>query len=395
MTRPLERRRRPRGSGSARQRAPGKWELRYLDATKTVLAKNRTEASLLLNEFVELVRNGGVSRGKRLTFNDAADEYLKTKERSKSPTTVAWYRRNLAQHVRPVIGKITLDEIRKAHVEKVLDDARNGSRTKRKGERLGRTTERNLLIAVRAVLAWAVKEGYVLTNVAKRVDLPPEENVERAVLDVPSVKAVLDAVCNTELEPIVVTAIGTGLRRSEICGLRWSDVTLDEASIRVNRAAVLIERKIVYKAPKTARSRRSDHLPAFVVAVLRRHRVAQAQRHLALGIGSKTDALVFTRLNGGPWNPNELSKQFSRFVRLNPGLPRLRFHDLRHGFASLAFAAGVPLRVVSESLGHAGIAITAKTYVHLLDEQKRDKSERLDAYLGAAVRPTNEARSAS
>jgi integrase len=122
-------------------------------------------------------------------------------------------------------------------------------------------------------------------------------------------------------------------------------------------------------------------LPAFVVAALRRYRSEQRKRHLALGVGNLgPDAYVFDRFDGTIWHPNHVSQRFSRLVR-RAKLPTIRFHDLRHGFASLSFAAGVPLKVVSESLGHSGIAITAQTYVHLLDDLKRDKSDRLDAYL--------------
>jgi hypothetical protein len=93
---------------------------------------------------------------------------------------------------------------------------------------------------------------------------------------------------------------------------------------------------------------------------------------------------VFDRFDGRAWDPNEMSRAFSRLVRRRK-LPLLRLHDLRHSYASLAFAAGVPLQVVSESLGHASIAITAGIYVHLLDESKRQKSNKLDAYLGKAM----------
>ena len=87
---------------------------------------------------------------------------------------------------------------------------------------------------------------------------------------------------------------------------------------------------------------------------------------------------------GELWDPNELSNQFSRFVRREK-LPHFRFHDLRHGFASLAFAADVPLTVVSKSLGHATIGITANVYTHLFTEQKQEKAAMLDTYLGASL----------
>jgi integrase len=93
---------------------------------------------------------------------------------------------------------------------------------------------------------------------------------------------------------------------------------------------------------------------------------------------------VFTRPTGEAWDPNELSRQFSRFVRRRK-LPAFRFHDLRHGYASLAFAAGVSLRGVSESLGHSAIGVTDAIYVHLRDDAKREKADRLDAFLGPAV----------
>jgi integrase len=104
------------------------------------------------------------------------------------------------------------------------------------------------------------------------------------------------------------------------------------------------------------------------------------------------DGYVFTRITGTAWDPNELSRQFSRLVSRRK-LPRFRFHDLRHGYASLAFAAGVSLRGVSESLGHSAIGVTDAIYVHLRDEAKREKADRLDAYLGPVV-TAPEARSA-
>jgi len=93
---------------------------------------------------------------------------------------------------------------------------------------------------------------------------------------------------------------------------------------------------------------------------------------------------VFDRLDGRAWDPNELSRQFSRMVR-RLKLPAIRFHDLRHGYAALAFAAGVPLKLVSESLGHSAIGVTSAIYVHMLDDTMREKANRLGTYLEDAV----------
>lgn len=207
---------------------------------------------------------------------------------------------------------------------------------------------------------------------------------EPYVMTLQDVGSILSAAMGSELEAIVAFSIGTGLRRSETCGLKWSDLDLETGTIRVQRAAVNVGGKVLIKATKTKTSRRTDYLSPFVVNALRRLRTEQARRHDALGIFRLgEDRFVFDR-DGQPWNPNELSRHFSRMVRKNT-LPAVRFHDLRHGYATLAFAAGVPLKVVSESLGHSTIGVTSAIYVHLLDQTKRDKADALEAYLGPAL----------
>jgi integrase len=127
-------------------------------------------------------------------------------------------------------------------------------------------------------------------------------------------------------------------------------------------------------------------MPDFVVAALRAHREQQEDRHRLLGIGNRlAEGVVFDRYDGSRWNPNELSRQFSRLVRRKK-LPATRFHDLGHGYASLAFAAGVPLKTASELLGHSGINVTANVYTHIMDEQRRAAAKLLNQHLNKSVR---------
>jgi integrase len=324
-----------------------------------------------------------------MTFNEIADLYLQAKTRSRAPTSLAWYTRNLKQHVRPVIGTIKLRDLKAIHVQRMLDGAKDTSRTKRNGEPLGATSLRNLLVLVRAVLAWGVKQGMVHENVASRVEPPRQEHIERPALTVDDVANLLRAAQGTELFAIIAAAVATGARRSELCALRWTDLDLEEGTIAIRRSAAVVDRQVVIGDTKTKNSQRSDHLPAFLVAVLRQHRELQHTRFKSLfgeleARRRLKDGYVFTMPSGELWDPNELSRRFSRFVR-SKKLPHLRFHDLRHGFASLAFAAGVPLAVVSKSLGHASIGITANVYTHLLADQKREKAAVMDAYLGRGL----------
>jgi integrase len=364
------------------------------------IAKMRASAERQLADKLAEVRNGGYADNAKLTFNHLCDLYLSAKSLSLEATTVALATRRLAQHVRPALGILPVREIRASHIQTMLSEARNVSNRKKRGEPLGPTTSRNLLISTRAVLAWAVKQGHLLTNVADRVEPPALPFVERTSLSLDDVRTFLAGSRSTELEAIITVAIGTGLRRSELCGLYWSDLDLDAGIISVRRAAANLHGKVVIKATKTKRSQRVDHLPAFVTAALQRHKEEQISQFTSL-LGEELEArrrqksgYVFTRANGFAWDPNELSRQFSRLVK-RKGLPRFRFHDLRHGYASLAFAAGVSLRGVSESLGHSAIGVTDAIYVHLRDDTKREKADRLDAYIGPAVSsPKDRAESA-
>ncbi len=129
-----------------------------------------------------------------------------------------------------------------------------------------------------------------------------------------------------------------------------------------------------------------------VTPYLIRHRAQQAERHLALGLGKRGgDGFVFDRFDGRQWDPNELSRKFTRFIRRR-NLPRVKFHDLRKVYGSYAYDAGVPLKDISESLGHSNINVTSAIYVHLMEDWKKVKATKLDAYMGSMLR---EARTAS
>jgi integrase len=397
--------RRARGLGSVRKIADGKYSIVYevprgsnaaprRQRSETVFGTRR-DAERKLADNLAAIRNGGYADDSNLTFDGLCDLYLAAKALSLEATTVALARRRLSHHVRPVLGGRRLREIWASEVQGMLSKARNVSNRKANGEPLSATTIRNLLISTRAVLAWAVKQGYVGANVADRVDPPASPFAERAALTRDEARSIVLATRGTELEAIVAVAIATGLRRAELCALYWTDLDLDGGIINVRRAAANLGGEVVIKATKTKRSQRAEPLPAFIVSALLRHRDDQLVHYRSLFADEleahrrQKSGYVFTRLTGKPWDPNELSRQFSRLIRRRK-LPRFRFHDLRHGYASFSFAAGNSLRGVSESLGHSAIGVTDAIYVHQYDEAKREKADRVEAYLGAVFVPGDE-----
>ena len=256
------------------------------------------------------------------------------------------------------------------------------SRAKSKrGKPLGASSRRNLLVGVRAVFAWGVRMELIARNPAASVDTPKVLQREYPEFTAEVLRAIFIAIEQTEFKVLVPFALLTGARRGEVAALRWSDVDLARGRYSIRRSAAILDGEQIYKAPKSQRSRRTEALPPSLIVLLEQHRKDQAKRYdqMRLGLPSK-DTMVFDRENGEPWNVNELSRRWSRLVERSK-LPAMRWHDLRHGFASLSHDAGESLHGISQALGHSSLGITSSTYVHTFDDARRRRAERLDAYL--------------
>lgn len=353
---------------------------------RTETVRTRGEAEKLLTKRLAELDTGAFNEAGHMTFNELADRYLAARKHVVEGTTAGWYARNLRHHVRPGLGALKLEKIRPMHVQAVLDNVRNRSRTKQRGGELHPTSLRNLLTAIRAIFAWGIRQELLVRNPARSVDMPKAKRHEYPEFSLDVAHAVLAAVEGTEFALLVPFAMFTGARRGEIAALRWSDVNLSKGRFSIKQSAALLDGKTIYKAPKSDRSRRTEALPPSLVVLLTEHRRAQAVRHDRLGLplpGPET--LVFDREDASGWDVNELSRRWSRFVRRS-ALPRIRFHDLRHGFATLSHDAGESLHAISTALGHSSLGITSSTYLHLFDPQKQARARRFDAYLLSPVR---------
>lgn len=173
------------------------------------------------------------------------------------------------------------------------------------------------------------------------------------------------------------------MRLSEILGLRWRDVDLERGEVQLRTALEWTGDVFRFAEPKTRGSRRHILLTAHAIAALRRHRVCQAQARLAAGNAWEDHDLVFTHVAGGPVAESTLRLAFRDALR-RAGLPRIRFHDLRHTAATIALGRGVHPKVVSEMLGHSRIAVTLDLYSHVTPTMQREAISAMDAALGDA-----------
>jgi integrase len=168
----------------------------------------------------------------------------------------------------------------------------------------------------------------------------------------------------------------TGVRRGEALGLRWCDLDLERGRATICQTILPIAHRPTVGEPKTARGRRSVAIDRRTVEVLHLHRKHQLEQRLLVGPDFHDHGLVFGHPDGEPLNPEYVSRRFQRLVRAS-GLPSVRLHDLRHTHATLALAAGVPTRVLSDRLGHSAMAVTTDIYQHAIPDLEAVFAERI------------------
>jgi len=198
----------------------------------------------------------------------------------------------------------------------------------------------------------------------------------------------LDAAHDNLYYPVIYAGISTGLRRNELLGLRWRDVDLDMLSLSVSQTLYKGKGRIEFKEPKSDYSRRRVSLTPKLGCYLREYRREREILYLELGSVLGPDDLVFANMDGQPVDPSVLSHNFGRIVK-KAGL-NVRFHDLRHSYASLMLAAGVHPKIVSEALGHSTVSITLDIYSHVTPGLQEAAAKQLDAVLPEGVSAARE-----
>ena len=291
------------------------------------------------------------------------------------PTTAESYALMARVHIAPAIGAVRLEDLRPEHVRQMLDRS------------AARGCSPRTVAYARTVLRICLQEALRASLLRENpVDLvrPPRQSPKRvAAFSAPQAARLVAVSAGSRLGPLLDFAWRTGLRRGELLALRWSDVDLAGARLRVEQSRTKVRGGTALQAPKTGAGRRGLSLPASAVAALRRQADLQAADRAALGDAWQDSGLVFTVRAGGPLGPDRVSRDY-RTLRDRAGLPPVPFHGLRHTAASLQLAAGAPVEVVSRRLGHRRISTTVDTYFHLLPESDRAAADALDAFLADA-----------
>ncbi len=309
-----------------------------------------------------------------VSTGDYLTAWLERSRQGVRPST--WKQREL--HVKlylgPAVGAVALARLTPADVERMTSALVADGKAPR--------TAALARIVLRRALADAVRDGAVPRNVAALARPPRIERHELQYLDAPQLRRLLEATGDHALGPLIAVAATTGLRQGELLGLRWQDVDTAGASLTVRRSLALAwDGTFQLAEPKTKGSRRTINLPARAVAALDGQRARQDALRVAAGTAwQDRDGLVFTNGAGMPLRGPDVTHGYQKQL-LAIGLPRIPFHALRHSMATALLTAGVPLKVVSETLGHSTITLTADTYAHVAPELRKDAADAMDRAL--------------
>lgn len=364
------------GDGTVGQRPDGRWMAQvYVNQSdgrrvrRTVYAWTRKEADRKMSDLRDRSEDGAVITPVRLTLADYLEEWLTQIVAVRvRPNTLAAYRYNAERYLLPDLGRKRLAGLSARELRRYFESLRLRG--------VGERTVKYVHTTLRAALEDAVREEIIDKNPASLVRVPAPARTERVPLSVDEVRMLFKATRDDRLQAMVVVFALLGLRRSEVLGLRWEDVDLEQGFLQVRRGLQRINGELMVLPTKTARSRRTIPLPRVVLKVLEDHRSAQEVERLSLAERWPGSAYVFTTPIGTPIDPRNCTRVVQEACK-KAGVRVVRLHDFRHGCVSVLLGLGVPPRTAMDIAGHSTIEMTMNVYGHVTLDEKRDALNKL------------------
>lgn len=351
------RRRRTKGTGSVYTRKDGRVVVQYEVNGKTRYIYGRDEKQVA-DKVAEAIRNrdAGID-SENMTVGGYLDKWLTAIKDTVRIGTWKQYEMIVRIHIKPTLGTVKLDKLNALQVQSFYRERLDAGLSPRRVQYVH--------VTIRKALKDAVKWRLIPYNVADAVTPPRPTKPEITPLSAEQVKVLLAAARGDRLEALYTLAVTTGMRIGEMFGLKWSDVDLEAGILRVRRT---VAADGTVNAPKTASSRRTVRLSRLATRSLSKH--------------PRTAEWVFASAAGTPVGICNFHKNSWRPLLQRAGLPHARVHDLRHTAATLMLSRGVPVKVVSEMLGHADVSTTLSIYAHVLPDMQGGAASAMDDLLG-------------
>ena len=374
---------RANGDGNIRKRKDGRWEGRYVVGrdpdtgkmiTKNVLGKTQAEVKEKLRKAIDNSKQLDFTKEGKYTVGQWLDEwfeaYAKVKVRPSSHQTYKGYIEN---HIKPNIGDIPIEKLTSLRLQKFYRKLLTEGRVPRiesekQPKGLSAKTVRNINQVISSAMDMAVKHKLILSNPTDGCELPKVEHKEMHTIHAEQLGAFLQEAKESGVYELYYLDLATGLRRGELLGLKWEDVDLAHGVIHVRRQVYRIDGEVKEVPLKTKNAYRNISISKDAVEMLQemeKHRISE---------------YVFPSPSGGPISPDSVLNMLHRVLK-RAGLPAVRFHDLRHTFATLALQNGVDIKTVSGMLGHFSAGFTLDTYAHVTTAAQKEAANTMGSVL--------------
>ena len=332
--------------------------------------KTKKEAKQALREFEADKTKGLLVIPKEITLAEWLDNWYKTIVLVNLEITTSDNYNNIIQkHIAPLIGKIPLQQLKPQQIQQYYANRMTEGK-------LSSNTVLKHHVLLKTALGVAVKQDIILRNPIDRVEPPKKIKSEIHFYNIEQLRQLNTLIEGNRLEIVVKLAMYMGLRREEICGLKWANVDFDNRIITIKDARTMTGSQIVDKKTKNETSTRCQSADDDLLEVLKMEKEKQKANKEFLGNAYIDSDFVVVMEDGKPYRPNYLSELFTKFIDDN-NLPKLTLHGLRHSFASLTNSLGISQFNASKMLGHSTPATTGKIYTHLYDESHEEEMSKV------------------
>ena len=379
---------RPKGTGNIRERRHGVWQLTFTLAPgragkpgkkgyETVNG-TRGEAEQRLRQILGELDQGTHVRPSKESLSSFMARWMETYARpAVGAVTADGYAGLIRRYLEPSVGNIALGDLRPDHILDLYTMLRS---PERQPKPLGEQTLLNLHRMLKEALGHAVRWRWIARNPAADIDSPKPRRRNITSLNRNQYQIFLDAVEESPYRDIFVVDLNSGLRRSEILGLRWPAVYLDEGYAAVVQGLQRVPSKGLVELPvKSDTSRRVVYLDDPMIELLRGLKIRQIEQGLQIGQQWDGRGFVFCRVDGSPFDPAYVSRDFTARMKA-AGLTGLTLHGLRHTNVSGTIASS-GLKAASERAGHSSVQVTGDIYGHVEPEQQRAAAPKFTEYM--------------
>ncbi len=369
--------RRPQGDGTIRKRSDGRWEARIIighknDGSpmyKSAFAKTQKSALKQLHQLLDLYRDVDLTEECRMTLGEWLDKWLdEYMIFAIRESTLDSYRTMVKNQVKPFIGNKRLASLTTADVQKFYNKIKKEGRVREHpvhGKTLADSMVRGVHMMLHEALDMAVKERLLAKNPTNGTTIPKCNYPEKQILGDNQLETFLEAIKGQEYwGDFFYVEVMTGLRRGEICGLKWQDIDFEESKLHVKRS-VSVKRggSLNIGETKTETGVRCIQLPPSVAELLKKRRQTAITEWVFPNFMHPEQ----------PINPNSAYRKLKVILK-NAELPLIRFHDLRHTFATHATQGGVDPKTLAGILGHTNASFTLDTYTHVTSDMQKSAS---------------------